>query len=66
MPVFDITQAPFMYILQSVWYTHRGTKHALPACIHYIFDMGLTQAEGQKLEWFKRRANNIFTITLKI
>jgi hypothetical protein len=30
------------------------------------FDMGLTQAEGQKLEWFKRRANTIFTITLKI
>ena len=30
------------------------------------FDMGLTSAEGQKLECFKLRANNIFMRGMKI
>jgi len=30
------------------------------------FDLGLTSAEGQKLECFKWAANNIFISTMKI
>jgi len=47
--------------LEIITFTYRETEQTFPKS----FYIGLTSAEGQKLERFQRIANNIFTSTVK-
>jgi hypothetical protein len=44
----------------------RANMHCQSIACTRSFDVGLTSAEGQKLECFKCTTNNIIIITLKI
>jgi hypothetical protein len=55
-----------VYVFKAHRYTYSAYMHFQGMPCTRLFYLGLTSAEGQKLECFKLTANAVFAITLQI
>jgi hypothetical protein len=65
-PLANIEIEVSMFIRERERDKERVNMHCHSTACTRSFDVGSTSAEGHKLQCFTRKANNIFTRTIKI